>query len=277
MVDRPLAALFERIEGAGAEAVDAARARMVDGSRVDVDDEALQRAARIEAGLVALADEVGADALAVRCWPEVPERCGAVACAGMGDLAGRGAPAACEGDVLGALSMLALQGVAQAPSILMDVSDLDATRDALLLWHCGNAPAAWAAGDETPRLTRHFNRDDRGVVRDMDLRPGAATGLRLLDGGASALELAGTILEPGRGAHRGFDGVRGWLAELRWSGAPIGAREAVASLLHARAPHHVAFAPGDHAGAVADLAGWLGAEPVGRAPRSESNVLRARR
>ena len=256
--ERGLDDLFRTIENvADRDAARRAEASRV-GHDVEVDDATLARSARIELALEAMANEVGADALAVRCWPELPDACDAMACAAMGAVAGRGTPTACEGDLMGALSMLALQAVAGGPAVLMDLSDLDEQTDALLLWHCGNAPAAWAdpAGPR-PRLTTHFNRDGVGPVRDQTLTPGPASAFRLVDGGRGALVAGGTF----QGAAReGFDGVRGWWAQPAWGATPVTARRFVAELLEQRVPHHLALAHGDHRVALSELCGWAGTE-----------------
>jgi len=224
------------------------------------------RAARIDLALAAMAHETGANALAVRCWPELPDACGAMACAAMGRAADRRTPAACEGDVWGALSMRVLQAVAAAPAALLDLSDLDRERDALLLWHCGNAPKALAAAPGT-RLTTHFNRDGLGVVRDQTLAPGPATALRLLPatGGAlAAVVIGGRVLEA-RGPS--FDGVRGWWGELTWSRERVSAERAVAGILDHRLPHHLALAAGDRREALLELCDRLGATALAVGPR----------
>lgn len=215
-------------------------------------------AARTELALATLARDGGYDALALRCWPEFPERCGGMACAAVGAMADRRLPTACEGDVMGAVSMLALQAAADAPSALMDLSDLDVERDRVLLWHCGNAPRTFAAASGT-RLTTHFNRDGVGVVRDMTLAPGPATGFRLLDGGARAVVLSGTLGDP---SERGFDGVRGWWHALQWDGVARRADEVVAQMLDERLPHHLALAPGEHTEALHELTVLLGGAVV---------------
>ena len=255
---RPLEALYDAVasvsdDDASALARDWARAAH------DVDAEALARGARIELGLTRLAEDAGAHALAVRCWPELPDACGSMACAAMGNVAGSGIPTACEGDVMGAVSMLALQGVTSSPAVLMDLSDLDRNDDSLQVWHCGNAPLRWAAEGAPVRLTTHFNRDGVGVVRDMVLRPGPTTGLRLLDGGRRAWLLEGRVDDPGK---PGFDGVRAWLRDLRWNGAPRRAADVVAGVLDARLPHHLALGRGVAGDAVRELCRWLGAEPL---------------
>ncbi len=271
LVDAPLAELFARVEAVDE---DEARARAEAGRaghEVAVDDATLLRGGRIEAALEAMARDSGADALAVRCWPELPDACGAMACAAMGTLAGEGWPAACEGDLMGALSMLTLQAVAGGPAILMDLSELDEAEDALLLWHCGNAPAAWADPDgPRPRLTTHFNRDGVGPVRDETLRPGPASAFRLLDGGRSALVASGTL----RGTRMdGFDGVRGWWASPSWAGTMLPAGRFLAELLEQRVPHHLALAAGRHDAALAETCGWLGAAVRTVRPRPFPDAL----
>lgn len=213
-------------------------------------------AARTELALTALAREGDYQALALRCWPEFADACGGMACAAVGAMADRLVPTACEGDVMGALSMLALQALARAPSALMDLSDLDPKDDRLLLWHCGNAPIAFAA-TAGARLTTHFNRDGTGVVRDMRLASGPATGFRLLAGGERAVIVSGALADA---AEPDVDGVRAWWHDLHWDGMRSTASEVMARLLDARLPHHLALAPGAHTEAVHELVVRLGGQ-----------------
>jgi hypothetical protein len=258
VIEHSLADLFDRV-AAVPEADAAARAEAWEREEpLEAPREHLERAARIDLALAGLARETGADALAVRCWPELPDACGAMACAAMGRSADRRVPAACEGDVLGALSMLVLQAVADAPAALLDLSDLDREHDRLLLWHCGNAPRALAAAPGT-RLTTHFNRDGVGVVRDQTLLPGPATALRLLDGGRRVVAIGGVVAEA---TSPSFDGVRGWWGELVWGRERLSAERAVASVLDRRLPHHLALVGGNHRAALLALTERLGAELV---------------
>ncbi|MEJ2290318.1 MAG: L-fucose isomerase [Deinococcales bacterium] len=267
LVRRELADLFERVAAVPeAEAERRARA-WAERERADVTFAQLVRGARIDAALEAMASEVDATALAVRCWPEVPETCGSMACAAMGDASGREVPAACEGDVMGALSMLALQGVSGSSAILMDLSDVDEEDDTLQAWHCGNAPLAWAAagpsGAPDTRLTTHFNRDGTGVVRDMRLKAGPVSGFRLLASGRRAVVVGGEIR---REEKAGFDGVRGWIGDLRWADTPVAVRGFVSNLLDRRLPHHLAFGRGDRVDALVELCALLGTEVVPALP-----------
>jgi L-fucose isomerase-like protein len=234
--------------------------------RLSAPREHLERAARAELALTALAHEGGYGALALRCWPEFPDVCGAMVCASVARLGDAEIPTACEGDVMGALSMLVLQGMSGHPAMLMDLSDVDETDDSLLFWHCGNAPASWAAEPGT-RLTTHFNRDGLGVVRDMVVRPGPATAFRLLSGGARAVIVSGRFGEPSKPS---FDGVRGWLRDLYWNGERQDARGVIAGVLDYRLPHHLAFGEGDLTESLREFCAWLGAEPLAARPLRHS-------
>lgn len=250
-----LSELFEHIERISErEAAERAEAWMAE-ERLEAPREHLERAVRIESALLEMAEEGGYHALALRCWPELPESCGAMACGAVARLGDRERPTACEGDVMGALSMLALQGMSGCPSILLDLSDIDLTDNSLLFWHCGNAAKAWAANPGT-HLTTHFNRDGVGVVRDMVLRPGPATGFRLLSGGSGACIVSGDF---GPAEREGYDGVRGWLYKTRWNGERIGADAFVANVLDYRLPHHLAFGMGELTEGLNELCTWLGA------------------
>ena len=271
VVERPLADLFERVAAVDEEAAEAHAEAWRREEPLEAPWEHLRRAARIDLALSAMARDAGANALAVRCWPELPDACGSMACAAMGRSADRLVPAACEGDVWGAASMRVLQAVAAAPAALLDLSDYDRTRDALLLWHCGNAPRAFAAAPGT-RLTTHFNRDDLGVVRDQTLAPGPATGFRLLPADADrgrplgAVVIGGHVLEADGPS---FDGVRGWWGELTWGREAVGAGRAVAGLLDHRLPHHLALAAGDLTAPLLELCDRLGAAALPPSPRGD--------
>ena len=255
---KELAELFERAAAVPGEEAAARAEAWAQEEVLEAPLEHLQNAARIDMVLNKMAQEGDYHALALRCWPELPDACGAMACAAVGRLGDREIPAACEGDVMGALSMLALQGMSALPTILMDLSDVDGEDDSLLFWHCGNAPRAWA-GEGGTRLTTHFNRDTLGVVRDMRLRPGFATGFRLLEGGRRALILSGAFSQPSKA---GFDGVRGWLSDLRWNGEKVRAETLVANVLDHRLPHHFAFGAGELTEGVQELCAYLGSSPL---------------
>lgn len=259
---KELAELFDRVGSTPEDEAEALSRDWEKSERLETSLESLKNAARVELALRSLAEEGNYNALALRCWPELPDACGAMACAAVGRLGDADIPAACEGDVMGALSMRVLQGVTGEPAALMDLSDLDVRDDTLQFWHCGNAPLNWAAGGNT-RLTTHFNRDGVGVVRDMAFRPGPATGFRLLAEGREMLVASGTFIGPDKA---GFDGVRGWLGTLKWNGKGVDAQTFIANVLDYRLPHHFAFGTGELTEALNELGGWLGARVLEARP-----------
>ena len=148
---------------------------------------------------------------------------------------------------------------------MLDEAAVDLERDALLLWHCGNAPRALAAAGT--RLTTHFNRDGVGVVRDQVLAPGPATGFRLLpaDAGTALVVVGGRILDA---TGPSFDGVRGWWGDLTWGRTDVSAARAVASVLDHRLPHHLALAGADVRIALLELGERIGAPVLEPSPRA---------
>lgn len=204
-------------------------------------------AGRVEVALAELAADY--DAVAIRCWPEIAEQTGAMPCASVARLFDRGCPAACEGDVLGALSMVALQAMAECDPVLLDLSHV--TDDGAVFWHCGNAPKSLAAGPT--RLATHFNRPDTGCVRQMCLAPGPTTMLRFTDPDRAVF-----FEGEWRAAPMQFDGVSGVLADVRWAGRQLDGGALVAAVLDRRLPHHYAFVPGHWADECRALASWLG-------------------
>jgi L-fucose isomerase-like protein len=102
----------------------------------------------------ALLDEEGLDALAVRCWPELPGRFGAWPYLAMARLADEGRVVALEGDVDGAVACLMGRLLGAGVGYLSDWLEHD--EHTVTLWHPGHAPLAMCA-EGTARLGRHFN------------------------------------------------------------------------------------------------------------------------
>lgn len=257
-IDRlPLEAVFDTLRAVSPHEADVRLAAYDEPSSIAGGD--LRATARLEIALERLAQ--GYDGVALRCWPEVPDRAGSMTCAPYARLADRGCPFACEGDAAGLVSMLAVAAVTAHPAALFDLSHADA--GGLLLWHCGNAARAWAANGRTS-LAPHFNRN-LPAVRDMRLAPGPACGLRFLERRRAAV-YAGTVLD----RVQGYDGVSGWIGELRWAGRPLTAPAFLASVLNHRLPHHLVWGLGDAEAALLELCGWLGHDPLPPDPEDVS-------
>jgi hypothetical protein len=220
--------------------------------------EALRESFRLELALEKLARPY--DGVALREWPEIPDQTGVMAYAAMARLADMGYTLAPEGDVMGLAGMLALKAISGRPAILLDISHFSSK--GVMLWHGGEAPQVWAGGPT--RLVPHFNRN-LPAVRDMPLRAGPISGLRLLPGRKAVVH--GGVLN----GDKGYDGDSGHLTRPTWAGEPLTPRQFLASWLNHRIPHHLAVGMGTHEEALLEMCVWLGLEVL--PPRPEERRL----
>ncbi|MHC4714646.1 MAG: L-fucose/L-arabinose isomerase family protein [Planctomycetota bacterium] len=81
------------------------------------------------------------DGIALQCWTAIEQLYGIVPCALMSLLSSGGVPAACEVDITGTLSMLALQAATRIPSAIVDWNNnYGGDPDKCVVFHCSNLP-----------------------------------------------------------------------------------------------------------------------------------------
>jgi len=81
------------------------------------------------------------DAVAFQCWDSLQGTLGINPCMVMSLLSNQGVPSACESDIMGALSMYALQSASDLPSAIVDWNNnYDNDPDKAVIFHCGNYP-----------------------------------------------------------------------------------------------------------------------------------------
>lgn len=249
VAEAPLETLFAAARAADAVDVTALRtsvAAQVTGLDA-VDQPQLDRSLRIKLGLDALRADSGADAFALRCWPEAFTEYGGAICGPASMMAEGRAPCACEADVWGAATQLALQRIADAPVFLVDLVDMDATDDSGVVWHCGQAPLSMAAGPAS--ATIHTNRR-MPLLYEFALKPGRVTFFRLSQAfGAPRVVIATGAMLARPSAFTGTSGV------VRFD-APVAT--VLARVMDAGLEHHMALAYGDHAPALEGFAAALG-------------------
>lgn len=133
-----------------------AAARQVDEARIADQLDAIRAYAAIEPGVsadklrlqaamtLAVADWTRAhhcDAIAMQCWDTIEQNFGCAACLSMSMLSSAGIPAACETDVMGALSMLALLTASGNPPVYEDWNNnYGDCPDRCINVHCSNYP-----------------------------------------------------------------------------------------------------------------------------------------
>jgi len=150
-------------------------------SLFDVSDlrlEQVQKVAELSAKLDAFCQGKSIDALAIRCWPEFARDFGVSPCAAMSLLQSEGRILACEGDLEGALSMIAHRAIGAETPYLFDFSQVDFDKNFALLWHCGVAPCNLWDGCSVRSLDTYF-AGGKGVTAGFVLKPGKVSIARI--------------------------------------------------------------------------------------------------
>ncbi len=231
---------FELIESCDGAEVEADVKRATDlGLPLDenVTPDALAAGSRCYLAMLRLLDEENLDAMALRCWPEMPGRLGHWPYLAMSRLAAEGRVAALEGDADGAVGCLIGSLLGVGPAYLSDWLDHDANM--LTLWHPGHAPLEMCEPDSA-RLGGHFNNRIPLVVNATLRADQPITIFRLwrCDDRYQMTAREARTATP----RRELLGANG-LAAIQ----EVDVHEWFESLCHAGMPHHVIVLPGHHA------------------------------
>ena len=176
----PIKSAFEKIDAVSQSARELAHANAVAAqpSLSNVNVAEATKVAGVEVALEQWQQDETLDAIAVRCWPEFPTDLGACICSSLGRISDRGTVTTCERDVLGAVTMLVCEALGSDQNYLVDIVDLDASKNLIRLWHCGSAATKLAADPENATQSIHCNRK-LGVAGDFPLKTGAVTLFRI--------------------------------------------------------------------------------------------------
>ncbi len=142
--------LSEAFGAVNAMKTDAAVRRVVADMKKGIDCSAvaepiLEKIAKFELFLKKFIADKQLDALGIQCWTSMQANLGICSCTTMSRFDDRGIPCACESDMMGTLSMHALQLASGAPSALADWNNLHNNDPELVnCWHCGVFPTSWA-------------------------------------------------------------------------------------------------------------------------------------
>lgn len=159
------------------------------GKEVDLAPGARYMARRVLHALECLMDDEGLTALSIACFELLADEM--TACWALAELASRGVPAGCEGDLTALVALIVAQALCGQQGFLANPADIDAKRGRVVLSHC-TAPRSLLSGY---RLRTHFE-SGLGLAIEGKLRPGPYTLVRF---GGRALEhgffIEGTVLE----------------------------------------------------------------------------------
>ncbi len=153
-----------------AVADDVARVKQLGIQHKDTSDEDLPMASRLYLAMRHYFDVEKYDALAVRCWPEIPNVYGQWPYLGMARLSEEGLAIACEGDIDGALSAWIGERLGMGHYYLTDWLAHD--HSTITFWHGGMSPMSLSPPPGEPgcqRIARHFN-SGKPAVLDAELK-----------------------------------------------------------------------------------------------------------
>lgn len=216
-----------------------------------IGDAELTTDARYSLAIGDLMSANGLDALAVRCWPELPDVVGQWPYLAFARLVSEHHAVALEGDADGALCSLISELIGAGPSFITDWLAHD--EHTITAWHPGMAtfqlcPAIGTPGG--PRLSRHFN-NRKPLCVDAELRAGMDVTLFRLWSCDDRYHLTAVeartekLKQPLAGNSIGLRLER---SVPRWFD----------DLCHAGMPHHLSIAEGRHAERLRRLARLLG-------------------
>ncbi|GAB4111312.1 MAG: L-fucose/L-arabinose isomerase family protein [Spirochaetota bacterium] len=137
----------------------------------DINSTQKQKVAELSSRLHSFMEDNNLTALAIRCWPEFAAEFGIAPCAAMSLVQAQNFVIACEGDVDGALSMLAHKALGAQTPFLFDFSQVNLEENFALLWHCGVAPFTLKDTASTASLDTYFAAG-KGVTAGFVLKPG---------------------------------------------------------------------------------------------------------
>ncbi|KPK66269.1 MAG: hypothetical protein AMK73_00445 [Planctomycetes bacterium SM23_32] len=145
----------------------------------ELDEDGLRRTAAMKLAMLDWIGEQRLDGVAIQCWPTLQTLLDMCPCFVDGEITDLGVPVACETDVNGAVTAVALQAAAMGdePTFFADLTIRHPEDDnAELLWHCGPFPLSLADPSCKPRLSGHYmQKTPVPAVGMWRLKPGSVT------------------------------------------------------------------------------------------------------
>lgn len=251
-----------------------AASMMQKAASVQVPEREVVRSGQIASALLDIAKGQNLKAAALRCWPEFQEVMHIAPCAAIAYLNDHGLITSCEGDLPGAVSMLAASAFSGEAPTMNDPVAIDREQNLIQMWHCGPGPASWA--DEKGQtldwhhtLNRRLKpgkddnsiRDDdptrtpAGVSSDISFRRGAVTLLHIGGSGDTVFVMEAEVVN---GPAPPYPGSGGWLGSLSSGGVPCTSADFLETMTWYGFEHHYPIMRGHHEAAVREYAAWNG-------------------
>jgi L-fucose isomerase-like protein len=206
----------------------------------DVEPADLNTASRFYLAFKKVMADEHLDALAVRCWPELPDITGQWPYVAISRMLSEKVAVAQEGDVDAAVMALAAGALGMAPLYMSDWLEHDAS--SITIWHTGAVPLELCepiTNGRGPRVARQFNNRKPAVI-EATLRADLPITLFRLwhcDGEYRLTALEGRTVAPSRHllGNNGLAEIQG-VNVMHWFD----------ELIHQGLPHHLTIARGHH-------------------------------
>lgn len=230
-----------------------------------VSDAQMALTARAVLALRAIAADGEYDALAVSDWPALQENPGMHPGAAFTWLEEKDVlPVASEGDVLGAVTQLAVKALTGRVGCLLDMTSPDLERDQILMWHGGGGPLHMAKDDVAwinhPMIGRGTDEGPVfGAIADYEFAHGPVTVVRVARHGTAQFIVEGQVDE---GPAAGFTGCRGWIGAFSADNGACTASDIVTTVMEHGLEHHFVLVPGQYADVFAEFAAWCGMQSL---------------
>jgi len=237
--------------------------QIIDESRaVDVPGSEIDDSARTAEALMRLGSGGQFHAAALKCWPEFQSEFHMAPCTAVAYLNDRGFPTSCEGDVPGAVSMLAAYYINGDAPTMNDPVAIDPDQNLVQMWHCGPGPASWADANGR-RLAWHHTLNRRvgvdeqkyGLSSDLAFREGAVTILRISGDGREIFILEGDVVD---GPSKPYGGSGGWIGNLKSRGQDCSTSQLLQAITDYGLDHHYPIMRGHWEKVLREIASWTG-------------------
>ena len=116
--------------------------------------------------------ELSLNAVAIQCWPEMPDIYKTSPCYAISCLEDEGYVATCESDILSATTQLVLRNLSSSATFIGDIAGYSSENNSLYLWHTGAVPRSLAG---TKVVLRTPSALGNGVTVECNLKEGVLT------------------------------------------------------------------------------------------------------
>lgn len=161
-----------------------AQKEFIPSSQIEnVEENIMLQSMKIYLATKKIARDLNLDAIAYKCWPDLKNQNVCSPCFTLSKLSDEGIPCACEGDIMGAVSMYILQQLTGRNIYLGDFLKADTETNIAQYFHCGAASSNLAIDKEKIVYRKNAQYSDydwiNGLIVDFPLKPGRITFARV--------------------------------------------------------------------------------------------------